>query len=61
MGIFDKFKGHGRHRAGKGSDSPEQRTGEKTGGRYEEQIDAAQQRVEGSLGMDRDRDRHEHP
>ncbi|MEU1853617.1 antitoxin [Streptomyces sp. NPDC019990] len=61
MGIFDKFKGHGRHRAGKSSASAEQRTVEKTGGRYEDQIDAAQQRVEGSLRTDRDRDRHEHP
>ncbi|WP_030242693.1 MULTISPECIES: antitoxin [unclassified Streptomyces] len=59
MGIFDKFKSQGRHKARKGSDGAEQRMNEKTGGRYEDQIDAGQQQVEGSLGMDRDRDRPE--
>ncbi|GGY23154.1 Rv0909 family putative TA system antitoxin [Streptomyces djakartensis] len=59
MGIFDKFKSQGRHKAKKGSDTAEQRMNEKTGDRYEDQIDAGQQRIEGSLGMDRDRDRPE--
>ncbi|MBR8642038.1 antitoxin [Streptomyces tuirus] len=60
MGIFDKFKSQARHRGKRGSDTAEQRANEKTGGKYEDQIDAGQQRAEGSLGMDRDqRDRPE--
>ncbi|GAA4313982.1 antitoxin [Streptomyces venetus] len=59
MGIFDRFKSQGRHKAKQGSDTAEQRMNEKTGGKYEEQIDRGQQRAEGSLGMDRDRDRPE--
>ncbi|MFI7016200.1 antitoxin [Streptomyces sp. NPDC050164] len=57
MGIFDKFKSQARSKGKKGSDSAEQKRNERTGGKYEDQIDAGQQRVEGSLGMDRDRER----
>ena len=32
---------------------------ERTGGKYEDRVDSGQQRVEGSLGMERDRDRPE--
>ncbi|WDV52254.1 antitoxin [Streptomyces coeruleorubidus] len=57
MGIFDKFKSQARSKGKKGSDSAEQKMNERTGGKYEDQIDAGQQRAEGSLGMDRDRER----
>ncbi|MEU0247159.1 antitoxin [Streptomyces sp. NPDC006235] len=56
MGIFDKFKSQAR-KGKQGSDSAEQKMNERTGGKYEDQIDAGQQRVEGQLGMDRDRER----
>ena len=54
MGIFDKFKSQARNKGKQGSDSAEQKMNERTGGKYEDQIDAGQQRVE---GMDRDRER----
>ncbi|MFF6915232.1 Rv0909 family putative TA system antitoxin [Streptomyces sp. NPDC012466] len=59
MGIFDKFKSQARNKGKQGSDSAEQRANERTGGTYEDQVDSGRQRVEGSLGMDRDRDRPE--
>lgn len=57
MGIFDKFKSQARSKGKKGSDTAEQQMNERTGGKYEDRIDTGQRRVEGSLGMDRDRDR----
>ncbi|MET9815669.1 MULTISPECIES: antitoxin [unclassified Streptomyces] len=57
MGIFDKFKSQARNRGKQGSDTAEQKINEKTGRKYEDQVDTGQQRVEGSLGMDRDRER----
>ncbi|MFF3331496.1 Rv0909 family putative TA system antitoxin [Streptomyces sp. NPDC002888] len=59
MGIFDRFKHQARDKAKAKdmSDATERRINEKTGGKYEDQVDAAQQRAEGTLGMDRDRDR----
>lgn len=61
MGIFDRFKSHGQHKD-KGTDKREQmsdtverQANERTGNKYEDQIDAAQQQAEGRLGMDRDR------
>jgi hypothetical protein len=57
MGIFDKLKSQARNKGKQGSDSAEQKMNERTGGKHEDQIDAGQQRVEGSLGMDRDRER----
>ena len=59
MGIFDKFKSQARNKGKQGSDTAEERINERTGGKYEDQVDSGQQRVEGSLGMDRDRDRPE--
>ncbi|MFE0476216.1 antitoxin [Streptomyces sp. NPDC058947] len=59
MGIFDKFKGQGRHRGKQGSDTAEQKIDERTGGRYEDQVDSGRQRVEGSLDAERDRNRPE--
>ncbi|MEU2911654.1 antitoxin [Streptomyces massasporeus] len=59
MGIFDKFKSQARSKGKQGSDDAEERINERTGGKYEDQVDSGQQRVEGSLGMDRDRERPE--
>jgi len=59
MGIFDKLKSQARKKGKEGSDTAERRINEKTGGKYEDQVDTGQQRVEGSLDMDRDRDRPE--
>ncbi|MFE0728273.1 antitoxin [Streptomyces antibioticus] len=53
MGIFDKFRHHDK--AKDMSDAAEQKVNEKTGGTYESQVDDAQQRAEGALGMDRER------
>ncbi|GAA2597512.1 antitoxin [Streptomyces violaceus] len=58
MGIFDKFKSQARHKGKQGSDTAEQKANERTGGKYEDQVDSGQQRMEDSLGMDRDRDRN---
>ncbi|MFF3376460.1 antitoxin [Streptomyces sp. NPDC002680] len=58
MGIFDKIKEQMRGKAGQNaSDTAEKRINEKTGNKYTSQVDDAQQRVEGTIGMDRDRDR----
>ncbi|MDL2077538.1 antitoxin [Streptomyces sp. GXMU-J15] len=57
MGIFDKFKSN-RGMQGKAkdmSDTAEKKVNEKTGNKYESQVDDAQRRGEGALGMDRDR------
>lgn len=57
MGIFDRFKSN-RHAQDKGkqmSDAAEKKANERTGNKYENQVDDAQQRIEGQLGMDRDR------
>ncbi|CAL9312084.1 MULTISPECIES: antitoxin [Streptomyces] len=54
MGIFDKLKSQARNRGKQGSDTAEQKLNEKTGGKYEDQVDTGQQRVEGTLGMDRE-------
>lgn len=63
MGIFDRFKNQARDKAKAKdmSDAAERRVNEKTGGKYEDQVDSAQQRAEGALGMDRDRDRPDQP
>ncbi|MEV8597667.1 antitoxin [Streptomyces sp. NPDC052013] len=57
MGIFDKFKSNkaAREKARQGSDTAEQKINERTGGKYEKQVDTGQQQVEDRLGMDRDR------
>ncbi|MGY1498376.1 Rv0909 family putative TA system antitoxin [Streptomyces sp. QTS52] len=62
MGILDKFKDQMRGRSGqKVSDTAEKKVNEKTGDKYTSQVDDAQQRIEGSMGMARDRDRPEQP
>ncbi|GAA3978751.1 antitoxin [Streptomyces sp. NBC_01352] len=56
MGILDRFKNQAKGSKGKDmSDAAERKVNEKTGKKYESQVDDAQQRVEGQLGMDRDR------
>ncbi|WP_171108311.1 MULTISPECIES: antitoxin [Streptomyces] len=56
MGIFDRFKNKAaQDRARKMSDAAEKKANERTGNKYEDQVDAAQQNIEGRLGMDRDR------
>jgi hypothetical protein len=56
MGIFDKLKNQVKGSKGKhASDTAERKANEKTGNKYESQVDETQQRMEGSLGMDRDR------
>ncbi|MFE2041019.1 antitoxin [Streptomyces sp. NPDC059477] len=55
MGIFDRFKSHGQDKAKPMSDAAEQKANEKTGNKYESQVDDAQQKAEGALGMDRER------
>ncbi|WP_133912334.1 antitoxin [Streptomyces sp. NBC_00582] len=57
MGIFDRFR-HSRTAQDKAkdmSDAGERKVNERTGNTYEGQVDEAQQRIEGSLGMDRER------
>jgi hypothetical protein len=56
MGIFDRFKNRqSQDKAKDMSDAAERKANEKTGNKYEGQVDDAQQRIEGTLGMDRDR------
>ncbi|MFD6326606.1 antitoxin [Streptomyces sp. NPDC058442] len=57
MGIFDKFKSSksAQEKARKASDAAEKKLNERTGGKYEDQIDAGQRQAEERLGMKRDR------
>ncbi|WP_328871894.1 antitoxin [Streptomyces sp. NBC_00287] len=57
MGIFDRFKSNRgmQDKAKDMSDTAEKKANEKTGNKYESQVDDAQRRGEGALGMDRDR------
>ncbi|MET9910216.1 antitoxin [Streptomyces sp. NPDC006476] len=57
MGIFDRFKSNRQlqDKAKDVSDAAERKANERTGNKYESQVDDAQQRIEGQLGMDRDR------
>ncbi|MFF0092821.1 Rv0909 family putative TA system antitoxin [Streptomyces canus] len=57
MGIFDRFKSNrqAQDKAKDMSDVAERKANERTGDKYESQVDDAQRRIEGSLGMDRDR------
>ncbi|GLW50246.1 hypothetical protein Stsp02_59070 [Streptomyces sp. NBRC 14336] len=57
MGIFDKFKSNRgmQDKAKDMSDTAEKKVNEKTGNKYESQVDDAQRRGESALGMDRDR------
>ncbi|WP_406330600.1 Rv0909 family putative TA system antitoxin [Streptomyces sp. NBC_00203] len=58
MGIFDRFKSHGHNKAKDMSDAAEKEVNEKTGNKYTGQVDDAQQKIEGSMGIDRDRPDH---
>ncbi|MFD5009536.1 antitoxin [Streptomyces chartreusis] len=56
MGIFDRFKNRqAQDKAKQASDSAERKVNERTGNKYEGQVDEAQQRMERELGMDRDK------
>jgi hypothetical protein len=55
MGIFDRFKSQAQNMGQAMSDTAEKDVNEKTGGKYESQVDQAQQKIEGRMGMDRDR------
>jgi len=57
MGIFDRFKSNrmAQDKARDMSDAAEKKVNERTGNKYESQVDQAQQQVEDRLGMDRDR------
>ncbi|MFF5498001.1 antitoxin [Streptomyces aquilus] len=57
MGIFDRFKSNRQmqDKAKNMSDMAERKANEKTGNKYESQVDDAQQKIEGAMGMDRDR------
>ncbi|AZP18384.1 hypothetical protein AQJ23_31620 [Streptomyces antibioticus] len=57
MGIFDRFKSNRQmqDKAKDMSDMAERKANEKTGNKYESQVDDAQQKIEGAMGMDRDR------
>ncbi|MEV7993457.1 antitoxin [Streptomyces sp. NPDC086077] len=56
MGIFDRFKNKAAQDKAKNmSDAAEKKANERTGNKYEEQVDSAQQNIEGRFGMDHDR------
>lgn len=56
MGIFDRFKNRQAQDKTRGtSDAAERKANEKTGNKYESQVDDAQQRMEREFDMDRDR------
>ncbi|PZT69326.1 antitoxin [Streptomyces sp. SW4] len=57
MGILDKMKsmaGKDKDRSRKMSDTAERQVNERTGGKYEKQVDAAQQQAEDRLGFGRE-------
>ncbi|MYT06364.1 MULTISPECIES: antitoxin [Streptomyces] len=57
MGIFDRFKSNRQmqDKTKDMSDMAERKANDRTGNKYESQVDDAQQKIEGPLGMDRDR------
>ncbi|MFJ3672318.1 antitoxin [Streptomyces sp. NPDC090106] len=57
MGIFDRFKSNRQmqDKAKSMSDMAEKKVNEKTGNKYESQVDDAQQKIEGAMGMNRDK------
>jgi MT0933-like antitoxin protein len=57
MGIFDRFKSNRQvqDKTKDMSDLAERKVNDRTGNKYEGQVDDAQQKIEGSLGMDPDR------
>ncbi|MFF4537401.1 antitoxin [Streptomyces aureus] len=59
MGIFDKFKHNkaAQDKAADMSDAAEKQVNQRTGDKYTDKVDEAQQKAEGAMGMDRNRDR----
>ncbi|MFE7647087.1 antitoxin [Streptomyces phaeoluteigriseus] len=55
MGIFDRFKSQGRDKSKGMSDTAEKKADEKTGDKYETQVDSGQQQLHRRTGMDEDR------
>ncbi|MFD5255646.1 antitoxin [Streptomyces bobili] len=55
MGIFDRFKSQGRDKAKDMSDAAEKKANEKTGNKYESQVDSGQQQLHRRMGMDEER------
>ncbi|MFE9707710.1 antitoxin [Streptomyces sp. NPDC005930] len=57
MGILDKMKsmaGKDKDKSRKVSDAAERQVNQRTGGKHEKQVDAAQRQAEGKLGFGRD-------
>lgn len=55
MGIFDRFKNRAHQdKAKEVSDAAERKINERTGDKYADQVDQAQQRAERSMGIKRD-------
>lgn len=57
MGLLDRFRQNrqAQDKAKDKSDAAEKMVNEKTGGKYEDQVDAAQLQAEQRLGMERER------
>lgn len=57
MGIFDRFKSNkaAQDKTRDMSDAAERTVNEKTGDKYESQVDTGQRRLHERLGMDEDR------
>ncbi|MFJ1869461.1 Rv0909 family putative TA system antitoxin [Streptomyces sp. NPDC088097] len=54
MGVFDKFSDQAKAKGKEISDSLEEEANEKTGNKYTDQVDKAQQQAEQGLGIDDD-------
>ncbi|QES48615.1 hypothetical protein DEJ50_13070 [Streptomyces venezuelae] len=54
MGIFDRFKDQAKSKGKEMSDQAEREANERTGGKYTDKVDQAQQQVEDKLGIDDD-------
>ncbi|MFJ7208787.1 Rv0909 family putative TA system antitoxin [Streptomyces sp. NPDC098789] len=54
MGIFDKFRDQAKSKGKEISDNLEQEVNEKTGNKYADQVDKAQQQMEQRTGIDDD-------
>lgn len=57
MGLLDRFRQNrqAQDKAKDMSDAAEKMVNEKTGGKYEDQVDTAQRQAEQRLGMERER------
>ncbi|POX57119.1 hypothetical protein C3489_02410 [Streptomyces sp. Ru71] len=57
MGLLDRFRQNkqAQDKAKQMSDAGEKMVNDKTGGKYESQVDAAQRQAEERLGMNRER------